>query len=429
MHGQYGPAGARHHRLDCSEIDYRVIRKVMIMLQISDVFGKHMPKVTEIDRSQNNDVEALSDLIGNPGCLLRLHGPSKSGKTVLVRQIMRQRNLSPITVHGSNVSKIEDLWISIASNAPDLFPELVDTVNTRQQIDVINYCKDSKRPILIDDFHGIPAATRKAVLKVLKQLVCDHEVAVTVVSVADIVRDLISNDTGLIRDFHRKTEQIKAPLWRKEEIQQIGSKGFSALELTIPKTIVDTLAHHSFRNPLLMQAYCEDLSRLLRRSNLKAMDPSSSPDILKGIFEKVARQDQELYQKTWSKGGANFKLKSGREINIRGLVLLSMSHIALVTPLNLSNSRIEIRDLLENKKDTPTLRELRNAALDLINASNVVDLKETGIFLLNDQLYITHPFFKIYLIWVLYPNFTEKFPDIKTYVERQPLDAQEADGQ
>ncbi len=78
----------------------------MLTYKLREVFGIHLPKVTEVDRSGTQGYKAFADALAQPGWLLRLYGPSKSGKTVLCQQILRKEGLNPILLHAVDIDTL-----------------------------------------------------------------------------------------------------------------------------------------------------------------------------------------------------------------------------------------------------------------------------------------------------------------------------------
>lgn len=67
-----------------------------------------VPTVTYVDREEQNLEQQLRLAIKTPGLMASLSGPSKSGKTVLVKKVISQDNL--IAVSGAAIRSAEMLW-------------------------------------------------------------------------------------------------------------------------------------------------------------------------------------------------------------------------------------------------------------------------------------------------------------------------------
>lgn len=67
-----------------------------------------VPTVTYVERSDRELERKLRDAIRTPGMIASLSGPSKSGKTVLIKKVIDQDNL--ITVSGAALTDPTMLW-------------------------------------------------------------------------------------------------------------------------------------------------------------------------------------------------------------------------------------------------------------------------------------------------------------------------------
>jgi len=175
-----------------------------------------------------------------------------------------------------------------------------------------------------------------------------------------------------------------------------------------------------------MQQYREELSREL--SVPETLQPARSlpvtAPVLRKIFEHVAGRESARYVRIWSDGGRpHYQLNTANRANILTLILLGISHIAMVTPVRPSTVRREIRDLLADPADLPPLPDVTTAAEELVERAQQVLGRELSVGLIQNRLYILHPFFKIYLLWILAPQFTGAYPDIERYVEKEIVEA------
>ena len=67
-----------------------------------------MPTITYVDRPKHNFERQLKEFYELPNVVVSVSGPSKSGKTVLIKKIVSVDNL--ITVRGASIKTPEDLW-------------------------------------------------------------------------------------------------------------------------------------------------------------------------------------------------------------------------------------------------------------------------------------------------------------------------------
>src|SRR5688572_21156369 len=81
-------------------------------LKVTEVFvPASYPQHTYVQRSGDMLEGTLRDAIDTPGQLVSLSGPSKSGKTVLVENVVGRDQL--ITITGASIKTPEDVWAKV----------------------------------------------------------------------------------------------------------------------------------------------------------------------------------------------------------------------------------------------------------------------------------------------------------------------------
>jgi hypothetical protein len=82
------------------------------MARVVDVFTPNdVPTFTYVDRPTQKFEERLQQAFQVPKMIVSISGPSKSGKTVLVRKVVEEDNLIPIS--GASVRSAEELWSKV----------------------------------------------------------------------------------------------------------------------------------------------------------------------------------------------------------------------------------------------------------------------------------------------------------------------------
>ncbi|WP_210528350.1 hypothetical protein [Rubellimicrobium arenae] len=78
-------------------------------MKVYEVFTPNdIPTVTYVDRAAHQLEQKLIDFYETPNLVISIAGPSKSGKTVLIKKVVPDDHL--ITVRGASIERAEDLW-------------------------------------------------------------------------------------------------------------------------------------------------------------------------------------------------------------------------------------------------------------------------------------------------------------------------------
>ena len=156
-------------------------------LQLNDVFRIANPTITLVDRSKKPAFKEMLSNISRGGRVIRLHGPSKSGKTTLCRQAFKDRNKAAI--HGRSINNLDEYYLELASEC--------NLSNSSSQSEIERSILDNCTTILIDDFHAINRNTQKAIIRRVKRLL-DGGITVVLISIPDCARELIEEDGELL---------------------------------------------------------------------------------------------------------------------------------------------------------------------------------------------------------------------------------------
>ncbi len=239
------------------------------------------------DRRVESEVQAYIDQSGKA---LSLSGPTKSGKTVLIRRMLNED--VAIWMHGSDLTTQSAFWAKIIDwlglydqvetskgNATDLGSKISGSVgfsstSVRGELGGMAKMSDSTTwsrsrglaevareglgtlpvPIVIDDFHYVPDDLKRDIARAIKSIIpLTHVVMIAVPHEAfEAVRE--EPDMGG-RVWHQKIEH-----WNTDELAFIASSGFDALNVTDPGgAVAANLVESSFGAPFLMQQLCYDL--------------------------------------------------------------------------------------------------------------------------------------------------------------------------
>lgn len=251
-----------------------------------------VPTATYVERGSQDLEQQLRNAISTPGMIASLSGPSKSGKTVLINRIIAKDDL--IQISGAAIRSAEMMWdrvltwmdvpttttrnsskstglkgegkVSGSARIPLVVSGKVEGAvgisqdhgrsfgesYSRGGIDqVVREIGGSDFVLFIDDFHYMPTEIQTDVAKQLKEA-AEKGVKICTASVPHRSDDVVRSNTEL----RGRVVAIDFEYWKPEEISEIGSKGFSALNIVIENTTVDRIAREAFGSPQLMQQMC-----------------------------------------------------------------------------------------------------------------------------------------------------------------------------
>lgn len=251
-----------------------------------------VPTLTYVYRQEQDLESHLRAAVRTPGLVVSLSGPSKSGKTVLIRKVIAPEDLIPVS--GASLVSAEELWERVLSwmEAPSETTRRVSTTLggeagvratgstgiplivkgevegaakltgsrlsetaekfVRSAIDqVVKDVANSTFVIFIDDFHYMPTDVQVTVAKQIKE-VAEKGVKICVASVPHRADDVVRSNPEL----RGRVQAIDFSYWNDDDLRQIPVQGFAALGMNIPSTFIDRLVREAFGSPQLMQGMC-----------------------------------------------------------------------------------------------------------------------------------------------------------------------------
>lgn len=265
----------------------------MNALRATDVFTpSDFPQHTYVRRDDERLERRLRDALETPGEVVSVSGPSKSGKTVLVEQVVGNDDLISIT--GAGLRGGDDLWerilnwigtpVTVSNNQltsqggsitakaageaglPLLAKASVEgqgqltsgrseskTVSyTRYGLQqVVNEIANSSFVILIDDFHYMPREVQTDVAKQIKEA-ARQGVKICTASVPHRSDDVVRSNPEL----RGRIRAIDFDYWSADHLKEIAKLGFPLLNLEIDNAALSRFATEASGSPQLMQAIC-----------------------------------------------------------------------------------------------------------------------------------------------------------------------------
>ena len=221
--------------------------------------------------------------------LLSVFGPTKAGKSVLVRRLMptalyvrgdvlteaelwniASTRLGTYTGRSKGkkqstswilgiTARISAGWVALTGRAETTAMtgfESGQSASDDTKTVVLAALAKAKQAIIIDDFHFMPRAEQKKVMAAVKGFIDDGHRAVIITAEhrAHQVGSLIGNMAGRITP-------APVPSWETDDLEKIAVTGFKELKIADPTRLASILAENSFGSPQLMQRLCQALCR------------------------------------------------------------------------------------------------------------------------------------------------------------------------
>jgi len=255
-----------------------------------------VPTITYVDRADHKLEGILKEYFDTPNMVVSISGPSKSGKTVLVKKVVAEDCL--ITVRGTSLATGEALWDRVLDwmEVPSQSSEGLSTgasisggieAGGRAGIPIVlegkakastsvggsiqktttkvfnrggleQVIKDiggSDFVVFIDDFHYIPETIRDDVGKQIK-VAAENGIKIFTASVPHKTDDVVRSNPEL----RGRVVSLNIEPWSIQDLIQIARKGFNALNVDLSPQIETRLAQEAFGSPQLMQSICLNLA-------------------------------------------------------------------------------------------------------------------------------------------------------------------------
>lgn len=261
-------------------------------MNVYDIFTPtDTPTVTYVNRGEHRLEDQLRAALKTPKMITSLSGPSKSGKTVLIKRVLSPDDL--ITVSGAAIKSAPDLWdrvlnwmdapsqvtatrvhetgvkgegktsvkasaliasgsVEVIGAAEYKYAREREQTRERGGIDqVIREIANSSFVLFIDDFHYMSRETQADVSRQIKEA-AEAGVRICTASVPHRADDVVRSNAEL----RGRVQGINFTYWRSEEIKKIALQGFTELNVRLPRENIDRLTQEAFGSPQLMQQIC-----------------------------------------------------------------------------------------------------------------------------------------------------------------------------
>jgi len=259
-------------------------------MRVSEVFAHNSyPEYTYVERETGDLESDLENALRMRGAIVSISGPSKSGKSMLVKRVAKQSHITQIAeVTGSNINSVDELWsealnnigtpsatekhstdressgktvkggvdVGVTAGADSYSAEESEdtdvTIDHRRGLSkLIEEVDTDKFVLLIDDFHYIDNDVQPDIAEAIKGA-AERGISVCVALVGYRSENLekVNDDlTGRVRS-------IELNYWDDEDLREIAETGFEVLNVEFSESFIDTLVREAAGSPLLMQLLC-----------------------------------------------------------------------------------------------------------------------------------------------------------------------------
>jgi hypothetical protein len=271
-------------------------------LKATEVFTPgSFPKRTYVERAGEGLEGKVRDALATEGQIVSLVGPSKAGKTVLVERVVGRDLLIPIT--GAGIKSPDDVWTRVLDwiNAPSstmtatkfsgsLGPIGGERESTREVTrggltQVVREIANSDFVLLVDDFQYMPRDVQVEVARTLKEA-ARSGIKICTATVVHRGDDLVRSNPEL----RGRVTAVDLGYWRQDDLAQIASLGFDALNISFAHDSVAQLTKEAAGSPQLMQLLCLTACFVLgmRSKQSKPHDVDPTQDTLSTIFSQAS---------------------------------------------------------------------------------------------------------------------------------------------
>lgn len=273
----------------------------MHFFRATEVFvPSDFPTVTYVEREEEKLERRVKEAIETPRSPISISGPSKTGKTALVRNIVGDENL--IHIFGTQIETPNDLWDAImnwmaspaaittttgesetvtpnasasatigipgfgsvsagggVSTSTAANTNTAATQQNRGMAAVAREIANSTYIVFLDDFHYIPRDLQEAVGRQIKAG-SESGIRFCIASVPHRSDDVVRSN----HELRGRTINIDTSYWSLDDLSKVAIRGFEALNIEISPNAIPSFAEESCTSPQIMQGLCLQLCFNLR---------------------------------------------------------------------------------------------------------------------------------------------------------------------
>lgn len=411
-------------------------------IAVKDVFVPGgFPKYTYQNRDGFHIESNFNSALKRLNKFIAIAGPTKSGKTVLIRRMV-PRDKS-IWIESGHITTAQDFWNTILSelNVPTSVVEsqlrLSEDVNTTEIAagfkpggigaetknqntkkasksngtaatygtpspkTLLERLVSSKKTVVIDDFHYLDQSVQTTIIRALKPAVFDGLKVVLL-----LIPHRMHQAAQAEIDVDGRTHTISIPDWQASELFSIAESGFNKLNLRFSSITIHKLVSECFGSPHLMQDFCSSLcfscnieEEYLGNPPLPSIAiPLPEEEFFKDLASNISPEAFKALRRGPPRTNRNERaMCDGGKCDTYEAVLLALHQLEGTTPINWAALRGALQGVL---KDVPQQHEVTRALekMDEIAKNRkgepVIDyMKSQG------ELHLVDPFFRFFLKW------------------------------
>lgn len=298
-------------------------------MKAKDVFRPQgQPTVTLVrEPVDEKSSVAFDDAVEEGGRLLRVVGPSKSGKTVFVQAKAEAAQKKLVRVSIAGIQSSGELWNRVLAEAGG-DAEVVESRDSEATFGAetggkvaagvliakteiegkakLDYSRSSGTArtraadplqtaigllaadhvwVFLDDFHYVKEDIQQELAQQLKHA-AEEGVQLIIALIPGRSEDLIRKNS----DLQGRIVDINFNYWKMEELALIAEQGFPAMNMQLAPGSASQLAREAAGTPQLMQAICLELCRAVNARDALAApkEIDLTDDLLKQVFEDIA---------------------------------------------------------------------------------------------------------------------------------------------
>lgn len=416
------------------------------MAKLKEVFVPGgMPSYTYQERTnaEGKDIDLgkkLRSAINRLRKFISVAGPTKCGKTVLVRKVVPS-NVG-IWIEGAHVHSIADFWNEVHSKigaatvistssgkgVESSFEEEDSATirpfgigaevknktlkkNNETLIETSEYTISAahtalqgllqrKNTLVIDDFHYISSEVQTLIIRSLKQAVFDGLSVILI-----LIPHRMHQAATAEMDVDGRTYTLPIPEWRPPELFAIAEIGFRELGVRVKATTINILVQECFQSPHLMQDFCSSMC-----DDWKVYETNTGVlrtlDFIKGdqnFFERFAKDtlNPEAFR-ALQKGPERTNrmeraMKTGGSCDTYQAVLMALKKINVMSPVRWTDLRKGLQEILidepQQHEVTRVLEKMDEIAKERDGEPVIDYLKK------QKELHLVDPFFRFYVRW------------------------------
>lgn len=398
------------------------------------------PTITYVPRGDMRLEGEVTSYLDNRHKILSVSGPTKTGKTVLLRNQVGEE-MRPLWLSGGAISIVDDFWSALSdelelptetgmdggvshtqsgnvsgevsagflkgggekgSNVTRDRRMTERTTVSPKQASRKKLRQDPNYVIIIDDFHYVPSNVQIEIVRGVKDLVFDG-VGLIVAAVPHRAYDVVRVE----KEMTGRVAQLEVGFWSDDDLKEIAKRGFAALNVVASDALVTRLVAEAFQSPHLMQEFCR---QLCSDNGISETSPTPigigepdwtkfftrlAPGASKTAFDLLARGPRQRSDRKVR------HLRDGNETDIYGAVLRAIANTGPLTAITYEQLRSALRAVLASSDEPPqkhevtrVLDEMTRIAREQIEGEPVVDYDSELA-----TLYISDPYFAYWLRW------------------------------